>query len=269
MPELPEVQTIVKQLGEKIIGREIEDVNISCYSSVFNPHKFDLRSLGMIKEIERIGKFIVIHLSSSIKIVIHLRMTGKLVFEERNIFYDKTHLRAEFFFKDGSKLLFISVRGFAKMEIYAEDDKVQGIENLGLDPFDKRLDKFYMARLMMGKGVAIKAFLMNQKYLAGIGNIYACEILYRVGLHPASKAGCVPLEMVDNLLTVMREVLSKAIECCGTTISDYRSVDDKSGKFQAFLQVYQKECCPCGHAIEKINIGGRGTFFCPVCQTRY
>ncbi len=269
MPELPEVQTIVNQLGEKIVGREIEDVNIACASSVSNPHKFDLRTLREIESIERVGKFIVIHLSSSIKIVVHLRMTGKLVFEERNIFYDKTHLRAEIFFRDGSKLLFISVRGFAKMEIYAEDDVVRGIDNLGIDPFDKSLDKFYMARLMMGKGMSIKAFLMNQKYLAGIGNIYACEILYRVGLHPETKAGCVPIELIDRLLTVMREVLSKAIECCGTTINDYRSVDDKSGRFQAFLQVYQKGHCPCGHTVEKISIGGRGTFFCPVCQKKF
>ncbi len=266
MPELPEVQTIVSQLSEKIVGKEVRKLRTVCASSVCNPQGFDLHTLGKVLSVERAGKFIIVHLDRGVKAVIHLRMTGKLVWENNPELVQLRCLRAEFRFADKSKLLFYSVRGFAKLELFGEDDKVSGLEKLGLDPFDKKLDKNLLFKMLRGRTVAIKSFLMDQRHISGIGNIYACEILYRVGLHPRAKAGSLSLQEVQKLLQTTRQVLSKAVECCGTTVSDYRNIDDKTGTFQNFLQVYQKSHCPQGHSLQKVTVGGRGTYFCPICQ---
>ncbi len=266
MPELPEVQTVVNQLSKKIIGKVVDELRIVCASCVCNPQGFDLRALGKVLSVDREGKFIIIYLDSGVKAVIHLRMTGKIVWEEGNNALKTKGLRAEFKFSGGGKILFYSVRGFARLDLWSACDKVSGLENLGLDPFDKKLDKNLLAEMLKGRKVAIKSFLMDQRHICGIGNIYACEILYRVGVHPQSKAGCLSLDKIEEILQITRQVLSKAIECCGTTVNDYRNIDDKTGQFQNFLQVYQKNCCPKGHRLQKVTVGGRGTYFCPECQ---
>ena len=224
-------------------------------------------SLGKVQSIERKGKFIVIGFDSGVMAVIHLRMTGKLVWAAASEPRKPSGLRAEFCFADGGSLLFYSVRGFARLDFWNSGDKVPGIAKLGLDPFDKGLTADSLAAMMHSRKVAIKSFLLNQELIAGIGNIYACEILYRIGVHPKASAGSLSKKKVRELLAVMRKVLSKAIDCCGTSVSDFRNIDDKTGQFQNFLQVYQKKSCPKGHRLQKIDIAGRGTYFCPVCQS--
>ncbi len=266
MPELPEVQTIVSQLSQKIIGKKVSRLKVVSKACVGNPHGFDLQSLGTVKTVERRGKFIIIGFDKKIKAVVHLRMTGKLVWEEDSRVVEPRCLRAEFVFAEGGRLLFYSVRGFARLDLWSEEDKVPGLEKLGLEPFDRRLDVAKLQKMMAGRKVAIKSFLLNQELIAGIGNIYACEILYRTGVHPLTPAGSVSPQKVAELLQNTRSVLAKAVECCGTTVSDYRGIDDKTGQFQNFLQVYQKKCCPKGHSLQKLVVAGRGTYFCPVCQ---
>ena len=265
MPELPEVQTIVNGLNKKILNKKILSLNevregtIQNFIDDINPE------LGIIVSIKRRGKYIIMETSNNYKLIIHLRMTGKFIYE-RLPEKISSHERASFMFEDNTKLIFDDVRAFGKIQIYEKGDEVESLEKLGLEPVSKDFNEKYLKKKFINRKSPIKNLLLNQKIIAGLGNIYANEILYRARISPLKKGNKLSLKKLKTIVEKTKEVLEQAIKYNGTTISDYRSVEDKAGEFQNFLKVYRKEYCECGHQIKKIKQAGRSTYYCPVCQ---
>lgn len=262
MPELPEVQTIVDELNSHILNKSILEIVEKREGIIINQDNMKL--FGKINRIERRGKYIIIHTSQT-DIVVHLRMTGKLIYEE-DLLKTSSHSRAEIIFKDGTKLIFDDVRAFGKIWILSNYKGLDGIKNLGVEPLNKRFDKDYLKLKIQNRKVPIKSLLLDQNIIAGLGNIYVCEILFRAKIHPESFGKNLQETEIGNIVRQTKIVLSEALRHNGTTISDYRRVDGKTGEFQNFLKVYQKDFCECGNKISKIKIAGRSTYFCDECQ---
>ncbi|MCD4796929.1 MAG: bifunctional DNA-formamidopyrimidine glycosylase/DNA-(apurinic or apyrimidinic site) lyase [Candidatus Cloacimonetes bacterium] len=265
MPELPEVQTIVNGLNKKGLNKKIVSMNEIRKGTIQNFVGENISEIGVISSIKRRGKYIIIKTSKKLKLIIHLRMTGKLIFETE-LTKTSDHTRAELVFSDNTKLIFDDVRAFGKIQIYNKEDEVESLEKLGLEPFSKDFNEKYLKMKFKNRKSHIKSLLLNQRVVAGLGNIYVNEILYRARISPKKKGNQISLKKLKTIVEKAKEVLEKAIKHNGTTISDYRSVEDKTGKFQNFLKVYQKEYCECGHQIKKVKQAGRSTYYCPVCQ---
>lgn len=267
MPELPEVQTIVTGLNEKIINKKIISVFENRKGTIQNFINDPICDFGSIISISRRGKYIILETSNEYKFIIHLRMTGKLIFE-KSLEKKSAHERAYFIFADKTKLIFDDVRTFGKIQIYHKKDKIKSLEKLGLEPLSNEFTSQYLKKKFNNRKSSIKNLLLNQSIVAGLGNIYVCEILFRAKISPQKKGNKLSLKKLDMIVKNTKEVLSEAIKHNGTTISDYRSVEDKTGEFQKFLNVYQKKECPQGHEIKKIKQAGRSTYYCPVCQKK-
>ncbi|MDY6916037.1 MAG: bifunctional DNA-formamidopyrimidine glycosylase/DNA-(apurinic or apyrimidinic site) lyase [Candidatus Cloacimonadota bacterium] len=266
MPELPEVQTIVNGLKDKIIGKEIIGIDEFRNNTVHNKTGRKISEFGKIKNINRIGKYIIISTSSDIKLVVHLRMTGKLIFKE-NANINPAHLRAQFNFQDGSVLYFDDTRNFGFVNIYKKTQSVDYLRKLGPDALSCKFSEEYLNNVIQKRKAPIKNLLLNQSVVAGLGNIYVAEILYRAKLSPMRKSYKLNFEEVQRIVEITKKVLKKAIKHNGTTISDYRNIDEKSGEFQNFLRIYGKLKCSCGEDVNKVKQAGRTTYFCPQCQT--
>jgi len=266
MPELPEVQSIVDGLSKKIIGKTIVELIEKKDKFIKKFSDIKLENLGRIDKISRKGKYIIIYTKNQYQILIHLRLTGKLIYAEDQIFRQMNRIRAELIFLDKSRVLFDDRRGFGTIEVYPQSFVVPALQNLGVDPLKNDFNVKYLLQKMKNRRIPIKNLLLDQKIISGIGNIYACEILYKVMLHPGTPSGKIDFDLAKKIVQETKVTLLKAISCNGTSISDYRSVDDKTGEFQNFLRVYQKTLCPKGHKIQKIKQSGRGTYYCPICQ---
>jgi len=267
MPELPEVQTILTGLNKKILNKEIISVFELRKGTIQNFIKDPICDFGSIISISRRGKFIIFETSNDYKFLIHLRMTGKLIFE-KSLYKKSAHERASFIFADKTKLIFDDVRAFGKIQVYHKKDKIESLEKLGLEPLSNEFNAEYLKQKFKNRKSSIKILLLNQSIIAGLGNIYVCEILFRAKISPQKKGNKLSLKKLDMIVKKTKEVLTQAIKYNGTTISDYRSVEDKTGEFQNFLNVYQKKKCPQGHQIKRIKQTGRSTYFCPVCQKK-
>ena len=263
MPELPEVQTVINGLNQKVLGKEIKMINeLRPGTVIWQNH---ITSFGEIILISRRGKYIILQTSRNYKLVIHLRMTGKLIFESDPLKIS-AHARAEIIFNDNTKLIFDDVRTFGKIQILKKDDKIPAIQSLGAEPLSDSFDPTYLKNRLKKRKTPIKNALLDQTVIAGLGNIYVAEILFRAKLHPAIPANKVKATDLKRIVTETKNVLQEAIKHNGTTISDYRSVEDKTGEFQNFLKVYGKKTCECGAMIQKIKQAGRSTYFCRECQ---
>lgn len=263
MPELPEVQTVINGLIELVLNKTITSINEYRKGTVI--WHCNKRDLGSISSIERRGKYIIIKTSAQFKIVIHLRMTGKLIYE-KDYNFKTDHTRAEIGFDDNTKLLFNDVRTFGKIEIYNQLEEVESINKLGVEPLSEFFSVDYLFDKIKQKKAPIKNILLDQRIIAGLGNIYVCEILYRSGINPETSGSKLDKTKIDSIVLHTKQVLEEAIKHNGTTISDYRNVDDKTGEFQNFLKVYGKKQCQCNTEILRIKQAGRSTFYCPQCQ---
>ena len=263
MPELPEVQTIINGLNQKILGKEILEIIELRPGTVL--WQIPITKLGKISSIKRRGKFIILQTLENNKLVIHLRMTGKLVYE-RDLNKTSAHSRAEIIFSDKTKLIFNDIRTFGKIQIMKEDEEIILLQNLGVEPLSNEFDEKYLKEKLKNKKAPIKNILLDQQVVAGLGNIYVAEILFRCKIDPRESGNELNLKQMKLLVQHTKEVLKEAIKHNGTTISDYRSVEDKSGEFQNFLKVYGKKTCECGTEISKIKQAGRSTYFCEKCQ---
>lgn len=263
MPELPEVQTIVNGLKENIINKEIIEIIEYRDETVF--FHTDIETYGKILSVGRRGKYIILQTTQQLKIVIHLRMTGKLIFEA-NPEMKSSHTRAEIVFADETKLIFDDIRTFGKIELISSDESLDALDKLGKEPLSDAFDYQYLQIKTKGRKSPVKNILMNQEIIAGLGNIYAAEILFRCKINPKTPISQLSKNDFKKIVKQTKEVLQEAILHNGTTISDYRSVEDKTGEFQNFLNVYGKDYCNCGTKIEKIKQAGRTTFYCPECQ---
>lgn len=262
MPELPEVETVVRSLAPHLPGRtiilaELLAPRILRGSSLTTPDRFDQ---VLIQSIERHGKNIVLDLSNGV-LIIHLGMTGKLLLDASRTPYT----RAVFHLDDGRFLVYDDVRQFGRIEW---SPALPGrLEELGPDPTNVAFEVF-LSRLADRK-TKIKPLLLNQSFLRGIGNIYADEALYRAGIHPRTIAGRIKSQRAARLHGAIQDVLQQAIAHRGSSISDYVDAEGEKGSFQQMHQVYGREgkpCPQCGRSIRRIVLGQRSTHYCPRCQ---
>jgi formamidopyrimidine-DNA glycosylase len=286
MPELPEVQTIIDDLNKKIKGDSITGFWSDWKKTVRMPiEKFEREIKNKkILSASRIGKNIFINLSGGKTIYIHLKMTGHLLVkfpisnfqfpkDKKNYFDDKVnqYIHHIFHLKSGRTLEFSDLRKFGKI-VLADTDKireVKEIKSLGVDAMSQEFTFDKLEKILNKKSTKMKILLMDQSKIAGIGNIYASEILYEAGILPERPAEKVSQEERKKLFHAIKKTLGKAIKLRGTSDSDYRDTAGAPGRFQEVLKVYRragKKCAKCGTIVQRIKLGQRGTFFCPVCQ---
>ena len=264
MPELPEVQTVVNGLKNSIVNCQIEKIVEYREGTVSYANNKEINKFGTIKSIERQGKYIIIK-TETCKILIHLRMTGKLIFTQ-DLNKSTTHNRAEIFMSGDKKIIFDDIRTFGTICVFDPEQATDKVENLGIEPLSQNFSAKKLGEILSQRTAPIKNALLNQQIIAGLGNIYACEALYRSGVSPLLPANSLSKKQLQKLRNSIVKVLQLAIANNGTTVSDYRTSHDKKGSFQKMLNVYKQEKCPKGHTINKIKQAGRSTYYCPKCQ---
>lgn len=289
MPELPEVETVRRGLSVLIVGKRIQSVASDTLKSFPNaPAEVNQFLLGStIKDIRRRAKVLLIDLSSEHTLVIHLKMTGQLVFRGTQVFGaghpndsligelpDKT-TRVILEFSDGSFLYFNDQRKFGWVKLYPtiEVPNIDFMRKVGPEPLEDTLTHTdFIQRMQRRNGTTIKAALLDQTVIAGIGNIYADEALWGAKIHPASRVREVSDKELVSLLDEVRYVLRLSIEKGGSTDKNYVNAEGKRGSYIDFARVFRREGQPCPRhpdtLIEKSRVAGRGTHTCPVCQVQ-
>src|ERR1700733_2193133 len=261
MPELPEVETVVRTLRPAIVGRRILNAEFKQLRVLIGDPIVTAQALvgRKVKSIERHGKFIAIRLDRGY-LVIHLGMTGRLLVD--GALSKWTHA---IFTLDRGVLLYEDPRQFGRIE-YGEELPAR-VAALGPEPLEVTLEEF-SRRLKLRKS-PVKAVLLNQAVVRGVGNIYADEALFRAGVHPKRLASSLGADRVERIYHAMREVLIEAIESRGSSVSSYVDADGHRGSFQAAHRVYQRTgepCVNCGAPINRIIVGQRSTHYCSKCQ---
>jgi formamidopyrimidine-DNA glycosylase len=261
MPELPEVETIVTAIAPRLTGRRV--ISAEFLSALVLRHCAESDPQDLVSQsvqtIERRGKFILIHLERHV-MVIHLGMTGKLLFDSGRTPYTRAILGF-----DGFALFYEDVRQFGSIEWSAAVP--ERITLLGPEPFDITPQEFFQST--RGRRTPVKSLLLNQRTMRGLGNIYVDESLWRAQIPPQRLAGKLSNKHTGRLLDEIQNVLREAIEHRGSSISDYVDADGRKGGFQLQHRVYDREgkpCFRCGTPIRRIVIGQRGTHYCPKCQ---
>lgn len=259
MPELPEVEVLRRELAPILVGQKI----LRAY--VIDPRlKVEEKALEgkTILSLERLGKYLLIPFREGGCLALHLGMTGQLEVTEED--FPHRHRRAYFVLSSGKYLSFIDPRRFGNIFLLSTKEDLKG--RLGTDPFS--LDfTFSRFQTLLKSRKRLKDFLLDQRKIAGIGNIYASEILFRARLHPKRPASSLSREEQKRLFTSILEVLEEAIAAKGTTIRDFRRPGGEAGNFQDFLSVYGKTQCPrCSGPIVRETLSSRSTYFCPRCQ---
>ena len=271
MPELPEVETIVRNLSPKLKGLRVESFKIFLPTILRTGNTFLLRKLRgkSVTEVRRRGKIILIELEDNLCLLFHLKMTGSLLFCPRKDPYDK-HVHFLLLFKGQKKeLRFRDVRKFGFISCLPSSDihLSEELRNLGPEPLEMSYSCF--EEILKKRKARIKCLLLDQHFIAGIGNIYADEILFEAKIHPMTSASLLKKKDKERLWKAMREVLQKAIEKKGSSIQDYRDDEGRLGAFQNLHQAYGREglpCSRCGEKIERLRLSGRSSFFCSHCQ---
>ncbi len=275
MPELPEVETVRRMLDERVLGRVVRRVNLSGKRLRAPVGVASIRRLigRRIQTTGRLGKYLFLHFDRGLTLLSHLGMSGRWLFsigppEER-----LPHVHATLSFTDGSVLRFQDPRRFGLLRVVATAAlaRVPELASLGPDPMTDPPRGRALAARARGRKVAVKSFLLDQKQIAGVGNIYASEILHRAGVHPARAAGRLAEREWDEIAEATGDVLKEAIAGSGTTFSMYRTLWNEPGQYGDRLRVYDRlgePCLRCGTPIRRLVLGQRSSFFCPVCQPR-
>ena len=272
MPELPEVETVRRTLERQVQGKTIASVVLYRSKNVSSsPEEFASLPKGKrILSLGRKGKWLCFHLEGGLVILSHLRMEGKFYFYETPIERQK-HDILHFDFADGSRLVYNDTRKFGRLALYREDDleKAPSYRELGPEPWDVEPET-YLEGLHHRNG-PIKEALLDQTLCCGLGNIYADETLFASRIHPLFPANEVNLEQATRIVMNARRILDEALEEGGSTVRSYHPGLGIDGRMQSRLLVYgraNEPCLVCGHKLNKIEVGGRGTTFCPRCQHR-
>lgn len=288
MPELPEVETVKRGLENLIVGRVITAVNHDTDKSFPNsPDDVSQFVIGArVDSIQRRAKVLLINLSSEYTLVVHLKMTGQLVYRGEQVFgaghpngsligeLPDRSTRVTVTFKDGSQLFFNDQRKFGWMKLFptVEVPNINFMQKVGPEPLsDDFTAAEFIQRFTRRKNSSIKAALLDQTVVAGIGNIYADESLFAARIHPETRVKDVPETKLRILFDEIRKVLMLSIEKGGSTDRNYVNAEGKRGSYIDFANVFRKEgrpCLRCGHEIIKIRAAGRGTHLCPVCQPK-
>ncbi|MGM0419864.1 MAG: DNA-formamidopyrimidine glycosylase [Bacillota bacterium] len=274
MPEMPEVETVVRGIREPLTGRKVEQVEVKEAMIIGYPDSIDEFKLELkgktITGVSRRGKYIIIELSQGKRLITHLRMTGKLLLKPRTEPVHK-HTRVIIHLDGGLDLRFNNMRKFGRMYLLDEDEseKAGGFATLGPEPLSPEFTVESLADIMAARTTTVKAILLNQQLIAGIGNIYCDEALFRAGIRPDRSGGSLDKEEIKALHQAINKVISAGIKFQGTSFSDYVNALGEKGSFQEMLKVYGRggePCIECGSIIAKVKIAGRSTHFCPKCQ---
>ena len=273
MPELPEVETVARGLRAVLVGRAFVGVEVRWARSVepLDPAAFARRLTGQtVSGVDRRGKWIVIALNGGDVLLVHLRMSGRLVLESEACLDDR-HLRVLLFLDDGRRLHFSDQRKFGRMVLTAAPQEVVG--DLGPEPLGDGFTPERLEEMLARRRGRIKPLLLNQRFLVGLGNIYADEALWQARIHPLRQADTLTPAEVQRLHGAIQSVLRAAIASGGTTLPDraYQQADGRSGEFASRLAAYGREgqpCPRCGAGVERIRVGQRSAHFCPRCQVQ-
>jgi len=275
MPELPEVETICRGIRPHLVGRQIEHITHSG-KQLRNPVPLEkmLQILGKktINDIRRRAKYILVEMEDSSLLIMHLGMTGNLgIFSNDGEIAKHCHLR--FTLSDGMELRYTDPRRFGSAQVFTPDEAKEidttVFRMTGPEPFSKEFSAEYLLQKARNRTIPVKNFIMTNQVVVGIGNIYANESLFMAGIHPLCSASTITSKGWKKLIKCIRQVLDHAIDCGGSTISDYANAFQESGYFQINFQVYGRDgkaCNRCGSNIIKQQIGGRASYSCPGCQ---
>ena len=271
MPELPEVECVVRGLRPRITGKTIGQVTINLARIVRGDPKYlaeELREQRFLG-VRRRGKLIILDLSGGLSLLVHLRMTGQLLHVLCDEPLEKhTHLIFHLA-EDGHQLRYRDQRQFGWLQVVktAHLETHPQVAKLGPEPLEISSEDF--SQQIGSRRRQIKPLLMDQTALAGVGNIYADEALFRARIHPLRRASNLSRAKLQSLHKSIQEVLAEAIDCSGSTVDQFRGAGGEIGEFQEHFQIYERQgqpCVRCGRTIVKIRVGGRGTHVCPRCQ---
>jgi formamidopyrimidine-DNA glycosylase len=279
MPELPEVETIRRQLEPELVGRRIERASVldERLTRPEPPRSLERAVAGRaVEEVARRGKYLLIGLEGRRTLAIHLRMTGNLLLSDPG-----SHVRARFQLDDGRQLVFTDIRRFGQAVVLDEGDQLEDFfaQRLGVEPLSAELTAERLLQLAADRKAPLKSFLLTQTRVAGIGNIYADEALWRARLHPLTLAGSMRLEHAERLVQGIVAALEAGLDHGGASIDDYVDARGERGSMQDEFLVHTREGEAClrpasehratpAPVIRRIVVGGRSTYFCPNCQER-
>jgi formamidopyrimidine-DNA glycosylase len=276
VPELPEVESLRQVLARSIIGRTFRNAIIK-EARLRRSVTAELGSIITGRTVERVGrraKYLLIEITGDQLLLVHLGMSGSLTHRGQDFnsgCFDPRHDHIEFALDDGSVLVYNDPRRFGLVKVIAraELEDVAELKYLGPEPLSRDFTAGYLWETTRGRTASIKNLLMDQRIVAGIGNIYASEILFRASVRPTRRAGKVTRDELVRIVTATREVLRQAIGSRGTTFRSYRDSRGQPGRFAQLLRVYDREgkpCLKCNTAIRGIVLGQRSTYYCPRCQ---
>jgi formamidopyrimidine-DNA glycosylase len=273
MPELPEVETMVRDLAPRVTGRRIVAIDAPFAGSVIYPsfEEFEHRVRAQeITGVTRRGKYAIFPLASGDLLIIHRGMTGSLLLRSTDSEMD-LYVRLIFRLDGGDELRFRDARKFGKVFVMDASGEERALPwaAMGPEPLNGGFTVEGFTQALHGRTGPIKPLLLNQRIVAGLGNIYVDEALFLAGIHPQRIAGTLQFEEIERLHCAIRRVLSEAIARRGTTFSNYTDIEGRAGGYQDQLRVFQRTestCQTCGTPIARIVLQGRGTHFCPTCQ---
>ncbi|HEX2234528.1 MAG TPA: bifunctional DNA-formamidopyrimidine glycosylase/DNA-(apurinic or apyrimidinic site) lyase [Thermoleophilaceae bacterium] len=274
MPELPEVETIRRQLAPHLEGRRLEALEVvdPRWCEPAEPSALEDAASGRrIERIWRRGKYLVVELDGDVHLVMHLRMTGNLLLSGDGA--DRPYLRARLRLDSGDSVLFVDVRRFGTGVVLLGSDARDAYfdARLGVEPLSPGFTAEALRAQALGRRQPVKAFLLTQERLAGVGNIYADEALFRARIHPLRPVGTLRRPQIEALREAVVEALEAGIDAKGATIDDFRNADGAEGRFQDQFLVYgraDEPCVRCGGPIRKLRAAGRGTYVCERCQRK-
>jgi formamidopyrimidine-DNA glycosylase len=283
MPELPEVETIVRDLRDRIIDKKIKDAEV-LLPRIVKTRNFCNTIIGnKLKRVERVGKMLVFELERGGYMIVHLKMTGQLIYHQKKQVIAGGHserkdepsnmpnkwTRVIFRFSDNSKLFFNDLRTFGYIKIVNGMGLAEASATYGLEPFSKEFNLNNFKKIFKNRKTTIKALLLNQKLIAGLGNIYVDEVLFAAGVLPDRRVDALKEAEIKKIYSKINPILTNAIKNRGTTFNNYVDPQGKKGGMKRRLKVYGrtgKKCVNCGNIIMKRKIAGRGTHYCLECQ---
>jgi formamidopyrimidine-DNA glycosylase len=273
LPELPEVETISRDLREKIVGHTIQRAEVFWEREIGHPSVPEFLEHIRDRRIEGTGrraKYLVIHLSDNATLLVHLKMTGQMLYVSADE-PPNPYTRVLFHLDRDRQLRFVDIRKFGRMYLVEADSLADfhKIAQLGPEPLEEAFTLAAFKALLRKRKGRMKSLLMNQGFLAGMGNIYVDEALFRARIHPLRSSTTLKPRDVRLLHQAIQDVLHESIANRGSSIDDYRDASGQKGYHHVYLQVYGREgepCVRCGRPLRKIVVGGRGTHFCSNCQ---
>jgi formamidopyrimidine-DNA glycosylase len=274
VPELPEVETIRRQLAPHLEGRLLRELEVldARWCEPAEPGALEDAVRGRrIERVWRRGKYLVLELERDVHLVMHLRMTGNLLLASDGS--ERPHLRARLMLDSGESVLFVDVRRFGTGVVLLGSEARDAYfdARLGVEPLSPDFTAEALRALARGRRAPVKAFLLTQERLAGVGNIYADEALFRARIHPLRPVGTLKRAQIEALRDAVVESLEAGIDAKGATIDDFRNADGAEGRFQDQFLVYgraEEPCVRCAAPIRKLRAAGRGTYVCEACQPR-